>query len=322
MRYVEVSGVRLSVIGVGAWQFGSREWGYGEAYAENEAGRIVRRALDLGINLVDTAELYGFGRSERIVGRAVAGRRDEAFVATKLFPVLPVGPVVDRRGRASARRLGIDAIDLYQIHQPNPAVPIRSQMEGMRRLTEAGVVRHVGVSNFSLGRWQAAEAAFDGPVLSNQVRFSLVDRRPAEALVPWAAGHDRLVIAYSPLGQGLLSARYDAANTPRTGVRAMNSLFLPENLSRAGELLTVLRDVAKSHDATPAQVALAWLVRRPNVVAIPGASSVEQLEGNAAAADLDLSDDEDRELTATAEAFKPVEGAAAYPKLLRRRLPF
>jgi aryl-alcohol dehydrogenase-like predicted oxidoreductase len=322
MRYVEVSGVRLSVIGVGAWQFGSREWGYGEAYAENEAGRIVRRALDLGINLVDTAELYGFGRSERIVGRAIAGRRDEAFVATKLFPVLPVGPVVDRRGRASARRLGIDAIDLYQIHQPNPAVPIRSQMEGMRRLTEAGAVRHVGVSNFSLSRWRAAEAAYDGPVLSNQVRFSLVDRRPAEALVPWAAGHDRLVIAYSPLGQGLLSARYDAANTPRTGVRAMNSLFLPENLSRAGELLTALRDVAKSHDATPAQVALAWVVRRPNVVAIPGASSVEQLESNAAAADLDLSDDEDRELTATAEAFQPVQGVAAYAKLLRRRLPF
>lgn len=320
VRYLEVGGARLSVIGVGTWQFGSRDWGYGEGYAEGEAGRIVQRALALGINLLDTAEIYAFGRSERILGRAIAGRRDEAFVATKLLPVLPFAPIVEWRGRASARRLGIDAIDLYQIHQPNPVVPLRDQMDGMRRLVAGGVVRHVGVSNFSLARWQAAEAAFASSVLSNQVRFSLVDRRPLQELVPWAASHDRLVIAYSPLGQGLLSARYDATNTPRQGVRAMNPLFLPENLARAQGVLGTLRDVAKSHDATPAQVALAWVVRRPNVVAIPGASSVEQLEHNAAAADLELSDDDDARLTMAAEAFHPVEGRAALPELLRRRL--
>lgn len=321
MRYLEVSGVRLSVIGVGAWQFGSREWGYGESYAEEEAGRIVGRALDLGINLLDTAEIYGFGRSERIVGRAIAGRRNDAFVATKVFPLLPVGPVIEQRGRASARRLGIDAIDLYQIHQPNPVVPVSAQMDGMRRLVNAGVVRHVGVSNFPLARWQAAEAAFRGPVLSNQVRFSLVDRRPLGDLVPWAAANDRLVIAYSPLGQGLLSARYDATNAPSGGVRAMNLLFLPENLERAAPLLGALREIAMSHDATPAQVSLAWVIRRPNVVAIPGASSVGQLEHNAAAADLDLSDDEDAQLTAAAESFHPVDGPAGYVQMLRRRLP-
>ena len=322
MRYVDVSGVRLSVIGLGAWQFGSREWGYGPGYAEGEAGRIVQRALDLGINLVDTAEAYAFGRSERIVGKAIAGRRDEVFVATKLLPVAPVAPIIERRAKGSARRLGIDVIDLYQIHQPNPVVPLRAQMEGMRRVVSSGLVRHAGVSNFSLSRWQAAEAAYGGPVLSNQVRFSLVDRRPLADLVPWAAGHDRLVIAYSPLGQGLLSARYDATNAPRQGVRAMNPLFLPENLTRAHELLETLRELAKTHDATPAQVALAWVVRRPNVVAIPGASSVEQLERNAAAADLELSDDEDARLTAAAEAFRPLEGAAAVTRLVRRRLPF
>lgn len=322
MRWVEVGGARISVIGVGCWQFGSREWGYGPGYAEGEAGRIVQRALDLGINLLDTAEAYAFGRSERIVGRAIAGRRDEAFVATKLFPVLPVGPIVEQRGRASARRLEIETIDLYQIHQPNPVVPIRTQMEGMRRLVDGGVVRHVGVSNFSLDRWQAAEASFGGPVLSNQVRFSLVDRRPLDDLVPWAAANDRLVIAYSPLGQGLLSARYDSTNMPRKGVRSMNPHFLPENLARAHDLLGALRDIAKSHDATAAQVALAWVIRRPNTVAIPGASSVEQMERNAAAADLDLSEEEDARLTGAAEAYRPVEGAAALPTLLRRRLPF
>lgn len=321
MRFVEVSGVRLSAIGVGTWQFGSREWGYGDSYAKGEAVRIVQRALDLGINLLDTAEIYAFGRSERIVGQAIAGRRDEAFVATKLFPVAPVGPVTERRGRASAHRLGVDTIDLYQIHQPNPVVPLSLQMQGMRKLVAAGVVRHVGVSNFSLDRWQGAEAAYAGPVLSNQVRFSLVDRRPLAEMVPWAAVSDRLVIAYSPLGQGLLSARYDADNAPKGGVRAMNPLFLPENLERARRLLSTLRDVAGKHDATAAQVALAWVIRRPNVVAIPGASSVDQLEHNAAAADLDLSDEEDRELTEAAEAFRPVEGPAAIPRLLRRRLP-
>jgi aryl-alcohol dehydrogenase-like predicted oxidoreductase len=322
MRYVEVGGVRVSVIGLGTWQFGSRDWGYGKDYTDTEAGRIVERALDLGVNLLDTAEIYGFGGSERILGRAISGRRVEAFVATKLFPVVPVGPVIDHRGRASARRLGVEAIDLYQVHQPNPIVPIGVQMQGMRGLVTAGVVRHVGVSNFSLSRWQAAETAFGGPVLSNQVRFSLLDRRPLSELVPWAADQGRVVIAYSPLGQGVLSARYDAANAPKNGVRAMNPSFLPENLERVAPLLSALRDVAQRHNATPAQVALAWVIRRPNVVAIPGASRVEQLEHNAAAADLDLTDEEDRELTAAAEAFQPVQGPAAVPKMVRRLLPF
>jgi aryl-alcohol dehydrogenase-like predicted oxidoreductase len=192
----------------------------------------------------------------------------------------------------------------------------------MRRLVDEGLVRNVGVSNFSLARWQAAEAAFGGPVLSNQVRFSLVDRRPLEGLVPWAAAHDRLVIAYSPLGQGLLSARYDDSHPPAGGVRNMNPLFLPENLSRARNLLDTLRRMAESHQATPAQVSLAWVIRFANVIAIPGASSVDQLERNAAAADLELTDDENAELTAAANDFHPVEGPAALPKLLRRRLPF
>jgi len=319
MRTVTVGGVTLSAIGLGTWQFGSREWGYGADYADREALRITQRALDLGINLIDTAEIYAFGRSERIVGRAIAGRRREAFVATKVFPVAPVAPIVEQRGRASLARLGIDAIDLYQVHQPNPAVPLSSQMGGMRRLLDAGVIRHVGVSNFSLARWQAAERALGGPVLSNQVSYSLVALGPEDDLVPWASTHDRLVIAYSPLGQGLLSARFDGS-TPPGGVRAANALFLPENLAAAAPLLGALRDIGATHGATPAQVALAWVIRRPNVVAIPGASSVGQLEQNAAAADLDLSDEEDERLLGAARAFRPVRGLAAAPRLLRQRL--
>src|SRR3954447_11653812 len=145
MRYVEAGGVRLSAIGLGTWQFGSREWGYGSDYAGNEAVAITRRALDLGINLIDTAEAYAFGKSERIVGQAIAGRRDDAFLATKLLPVMPLAPIVVDRATRSARRLGVDAIDLYQVHWPNPVVPDRFAMDGLRRLLDDGVIRNAGV---------------------------------------------------------------------------------------------------------------------------------------------------------------------------------
>jgi aryl-alcohol dehydrogenase-like predicted oxidoreductase len=317
MRFVEVAGVRLSSIGLGCWQFGSSDWGYGEEYARREAGAIVTRALDLGVNLVDTAEIYAYGRSERILGEAIRSRRDEVFLATKLFPLVPIAPVVEHRAHASARRLGVDAIDLYQVHWPNPLVPNGPTMDGMRRVLDDGLVRHAGVSNFSLARWEAAEQRLGRPVLSNQVQYSLAQRKPERDLLPYAQRADRVVIAYSPLAQGLLSCRYDGTSPPQGWVRRGNALFLPENIERAGELLDALRRVAKQHDATPAQVALAWVIRRPNVVAIPGASSVAQLESNVAAADLDLSDDDDALLTDAADRFQPRTGPSAFPALAK-----
>ncbi|MBV8951899.1 MAG: aldo/keto reductase [Actinobacteria bacterium] len=320
MRYVEVGGVRVSAIGLGTWQFGSGEWGYGDDYARHEAGAIVHRALDLGVNLLDSAEVYGRGRSEKIVGEAIRDRRAEVFLATKLLPIMPLPPIVQWRARESARRLGVDRIDLYQVHWPNPVVPDRPIMEGMRRVLDSGLVAHAGVSNYSLARWQRAEAALGRPVLSNQVRYNLVQRNPERELLPWAQSQGRIVIAYSPLAQGFLSGRYDADHLPGGSARRTNPLFLPENMARAGELVDTLRTVAKQYDATPSQVALAWLIHRPNVVAIPGASSVAQLEANVAAADLDLSDEELRTVDAAAERFRPVSGAAAVPGLARRVL--
>ena len=237
MQYVEVAGVRVSKIGLGCWQFGSREWGYGREYASDEAIKITHKALDLGINLIDTAEIYAFGQSERIVGRAIAGRRTEAFVATKIWPLMPVAPIVVDRGRRSAGRLKIDTIDLYQVHQANPVVPDAATMDGMRQLQRAGTIRHVGVSNYSLDRWKRAERALGSPVVSNQVEYSLAQRTPDQDVVPFAAANDRLIIAYSPLAQGFLAAKYDAHNPPG-GVRLTNPLFLEENLdprSRAAE---------------------------------------------------------------------------------------
>jgi len=317
MRFVEVGGARVSVMGLDCWQFGSSDWGYGDDYARRDAGAIVERALDLGVNLVDTAEIYAYGQSERIVGEAIRGRRDDVFLATKLFPLLPLAPVVEHRAQASARRLGVDAIDLYQVHWPNPVVPNGPTMDGMQRVIEKGLVRHAGVSNFSRARWEDAERRLGRPVISNQVQYSLVQRKPERELVPYAQRAARLVIAYSPLAQGLLSGRYDGTNPPRGWVRRGNVLFLPENIARAGGLLDALRQVAKLHDATPAQVALAWVIRHPNVVAIPGASSVAQLESNVAAADLELSDDDDARLNSAADRFEPRKGPSTYPALAR-----
>jgi len=318
VRYVEAAGVRLSVVGLGAWQFGSGEWGYGKAYASGTAPEIVDRSLDLGVNLIDTAEIYGFGRSERIVGQAIADRRAAAFVATKLLPLAPFGPLVAWRARGSLGRLGVDVLDLYQLHGPNPAVPIRATMAALAGLQRDGLVRHVGVSNFSLDRWTAAERALLGPVVTNQVRYSLIERGPERDLLPWAQEHDRIVIAYSPLGQGLLSGRYDEDHPPR-GLRASTAAFLPENLRRAAPLLGTLREVAAGHGVTSAQVALAWLVRRPNVVVIPGASSAAQAESNAQAAEIDLTDGEDAALTGASDAYRPLRGVAAVSQGVRVR---
>jgi aryl-alcohol dehydrogenase-like predicted oxidoreductase len=320
MRYLDLgTAKKISKIGLGAWQFGSREWGYGERYAEQEAQAIVSRALELGVTLFDTAEIYGFGRSERILGRALGERLESVFLATKILPVLPIAPVVEQRAVASANRLDARRLDLYQVHQPNPVVRDGTIMRGMRALQRVGLVGEVGVSNYSLARWRAAEDALGSRVLSNQVRYNLVDRAPERELLPYAESSGRLLIAYSPLAQGLLSGRYQADSRPANRVRAANPLFLPENLRRAGDLIAVLREVADAHSVTPAQIALAWVIRHPAVVAIPGASSVQQMESNAAAADITLTDDQYQALQAASARFRPVAGPAAVLRLARTR---
>lgn len=320
MRYLDVDGLGpVSRIGLGTWQFGSREWGYGNAYADRAARDIVRRARELGITLFDTAEIYGFGRSERILGEALGHERGEVVVASKVFPVAPFPPIVRQRCAHSAARLGLDRIPLYQVHQPNPVVPDSVIMPGLRQLLDEGRIGAAGVSNYSLARWRKADTALGRPVVSNQVQFSLAHAAPLEDLVPFAERENRLVIAYSPLAQGLLGGRYDAEHRPG-GVRAVNPLFGTENLRRVAPLLDLLRDVAAAHQAKPAQIALAWLVDLPRVVVIPGASSVEQLEFNAAASEISLTPAENDELTAAARAFSPASGMQTLVDGVRERL--
>ena len=292
MKYVDLGDRRASVIGLGLWQFGSREWGWGESLTEPEAVCIVGRALDLGINLFDTAELYGGGRSEAILGRTLTGRRDEAIIATKVSPHHLTRRAVREAAQRSLGRLGVDSIDLYQVHWPNRFIPISSTMLGMKDLLEAGQVKAVGVSNFSLGRWRRAEASLGAPVISNQVQFHLLDQRPLAELAPYVERRRGWVIlAYSPLAQGVLGGRYDAASTP-DDFRSSNPAFSKASFERVSPLLDALREIGRRHGATPAQIALAWLIHQPNVIVIPGARSVEQVEQNAAAADLELSTEE------------------------------
>ncbi len=321
MKFVETSGVKVSSIGLGTWQFGSREWGYGPEYAERTALELVHRALELGVNLIDTAEFYGFGKSEAIIGKAISGLRDQVYVATKLFPIFPVRSLVVSRAKASAVRLKVDAIDLYQLHWPNPVMPITETVRGLKTLLDDGIIRNVGVSNFSLNQWRSAEIALGKPIISNQVHFSLLTRGPETELVPFAQANNRIVIAYSPLEQGVLSGKYSSMNRPK-GMRSTRKFFLPTNLDRLRPLLDKLGQIATGHDASSAQIALAWLISKPNVIAIPGAATVAQLESNVAAADIELSKNEIETLDEMSSQFEPVGPGALLTDLktfVRRR---
>jgi aryl-alcohol dehydrogenase-like predicted oxidoreductase len=304
MQYVEVEGLLVSRIGLGAWQFGSREWGYGEGYAAEIAPALVRRAIELGITMIDTAEAYGPARSERIIGETLtsipAAARAPVVVATKFMPIAPAEPVVAWQAAGSRRRLRMDTLDLYYAHWPNPLVSPRRVMQSLRPLVESGVVRRVGVSNYTLEAWRAAERALRAPVVANQVRFSLVSSGPAADLVPYAAVEDRLVVAYSPLGQGLLTGPHNWANA--RGFRTATRMLRGDG-PRLAPLAGAVAEIAAVHGATPAQVALAWVIHHPNTIAIPGARTIEQLEENAAAADLVLGADELAHLSQAAEAY-------------------
>ena len=183
MRYLDAAGLRTSVVGLGTWQFGSREWGYGEAYAAETAPALVHRALELGITMFDTAEAYGPGRSERILAGALAAVPDVdragLIVATKFLPIAPAEPIVARQAAGSRRRLAVDALDLYYAHWPNPLVSVAQDDAGAAAARRRRPRPARGRQQLRAGRWQEAERALRAPVVANQVRFSLVSPGPA-----------------------------------------------------------------------------------------------------------------------------------------------
>ena len=220
-------------------------------------------------------------------------------MATKFTPIAPAEPIVAWQAAGSRRRLGMDALDLFYVHWKNPFVSARRVMQAMRPLVDKGLVRRAGVSNFTLAQWREAEAALRAPAVANQVQFSLAAPGPAEELVPYAEAAGRVVVAYSPLGQGVLAGRTDwsGAGFGRPQAR------LARRRDGLDPMQVVIRRVAEAHGATPAQVALAWVISHPNTLAIPGARTIEQLEENAAAADLELTEEELVQLTVVSRAF-------------------
>ncbi len=314
MRHVLIGEFKASAIGLGGWQFGGKEWGWTPEHRAEDI-RIIHRALELGINFIDTAEGYSKGKSEAIIGEALEGREDEVFVATKLMPIMPTPGRIVKAADASRKRLRMETMDLYQIHWPNPVIPLGAQMNGMRQVRDGGMAKHLGVSNFSLNMWQKAEKNLGGPVISNQVQYNLL-RRGAEKLLSWAQANGRVVIAYSPLAQGMLTGKYSAENVPG-GCRKMNTAFTKAGIDAAQPLLKALAEVAKAHDATSAQIALAWLIHHPNVIAIPGAKNVAQLEQNVAAGEIELSEEEFARLTEASDGAAK-GGVKTVPQMVGR----
>jgi aryl-alcohol dehydrogenase-like predicted oxidoreductase len=308
------SGLTVAAIGLGC--MGMSEF-YGPA-DEAESHRAFDRALDLGVDLLDTADIYGFGRNEELVGRLVAGRRDRVVLATK-FGILRDPARPDFRGLdaspahiraacdASLRRLGVEVIDLYYAHRLDPKVPVEETVGAMSELVRAGKVRALGLSEVSVGALRRAMAVY--PIAAVQSELSLWSR-DQEPVAEACAALGVAFVAYSPLGRGLLAgAVRGEADLAQDDFRRTLPRFQGENLARNLALAEGLASLARARGATTAQLALAWLLARgPHVVPIPGTRRVARVEENIAAAGLRLSPEELGQLEDAAAAGRVAGG--------------
>jgi aryl-alcohol dehydrogenase-like predicted oxidoreductase len=308
------TGLPITRVGVGAWAIGGGGWEFGWGPQEDEQSlAAIRRALEHGVNWIDTAAAYGFGRSEEVVGRALADvpRGERPYVFTKCS--LLEGPgrrvvhnlkrdSILREAQASLERLGLDAIDLYQIHWPNPPEDIEEGWAALAELKEQGLVRHIGVSNFDTDQLRRIEGI--APVETIQPQYSLIERDSEDELLPFAQRERIGVIVYSPMGSGLLTGKMTRARIeqfPEDDWRKHDERFQEPQLSGNLELVERLRAVAARHDTEPGTVAVAWTLRNPAVdAAIVGFRRPDQVDPVLPAANLDL----------TAEDVEEIEGRA------------
>ncbi len=288
MRRLGAGGPEITVVGYGAWQAGGRSWG--ERRPDAEVIDAMRTALDCGQNWIDTAEVYGDGVSEQLVGRAIEGRRDQMLVFTKVAPDDEGSGIRPDQIRTavegSLRRLGIDHIDLYQVHWSDDAVPVEETWGAMAELAREGLVRHIGVSNFDRSLIERCLPIH--PVASVQNEFSLIEQSDREALLPWLAEQSIGYLCYSPLGSGLLSGALSADTTFgeddwRSGELAATRVA--DAAARLGHLQTV----ASRLDAPLACVVLAWAIQQHGVTAvIAGSLKADHVRANSGAGDLEL----------------------------------
>jgi aryl-alcohol dehydrogenase-like predicted oxidoreductase len=302
------TGMQITRVGFGAWAIGGGCWEFGWGSQEDEESiAAIQHALEQGVNWIDTAAAYGFGHSEEVVGKAIARLASKPYVFTKCS--LLEGPgrkvvhslkrdSVLREAEASLSRLGVDAIDLYQIHWPNPALEIAEGWSALAELKERGLVRHIGVSNFDAE--QLRRIAEIAPVETLQPPYSLVDRGAEDTILPYAEQAGIGVIVYSPMGSGLLTGsmtRNRIAHLPDDDWRKHDERFTEPQLTRHLELVNRIGKVAVRHRTTAGAVAIAWTLRNPAVDgAIVGFRNPFQVDPLLPAASLTLTDEDVAEI--------------------------
>ena len=301
-KQLGTTGLEITRLGFGAWAIGGGEWEFGWGPQDDEQSiAAIHRALERGINWIDTAAAYGFGRSEQIVGRALNGLAERPYVFSKCS--LLEGPErtvvhslkrdsILREAHDSLERLGIDAIDLYQIHWPIPAVDILEGWATLAELKEQGLVHHIGVSNFDVEQLGAIQQL--APVETLQPQYSLIEREAEGELLPFTEREGIGVIVYSPMGSGMLSGgmtRERVEGLPADDWRGRDPRFNEPQLSRNLDLVERLRAVAERYDTTPGAIAVAWTLRNPAVDgAIVGFRRPDQVDPILPALGLELSD--------------------------------
>lgn len=303
LRSLGGSELQVSAIGLGCWQFSKgknlvgRFW---PALPQETIAQVVKASVDAGITWFDTAEVYGGGESERALAQAlktVGVAPGTVTVASKWWPLARTAGSITGTIDERLRCLHPYPIDLYQIHQPFSLSPVSAQMRAMARLVEAGKIRYVGVSNFAAKRMREAHRALALQglhLVSNQMKYSLLDRRiEQDGVLDTARELGISIIAYSPLEQGILTGRFhEPESSPQnlSRMRRMSGNYRPASLARSRPVIEALKEVAKGHQATVAQIALAWLLQAHGdaIVAIPGASSVRQVQSNAGAMQIEL----------------------------------
>jgi aryl-alcohol dehydrogenase-like predicted oxidoreductase len=298
------TGMGITRVGVGAWAMGGGgwDWAWG-GQDDDESVAAIHRALELGVNWIDTAAQYGFGHSERVVGRAIEGVAPRPYVFTKCGQ--PEGPgrttahslrrdSIRREVDGSLERLGVDAIDLLQIHFPIPDEEVEEGWSALAELKGEGVVRHIGVSNFDVAQLRRAQAI--APVETLQPQYSLIARDVEDAILPFAEAEGIGVIVYSPMGSGMLTGRMTRERVealPDDDWRRHDPRFREPLLTAHLALVDRLQAVAERHGVTPAAVAVAWTLCNPAVDgAIVGVRRPDQVAPVVAAADVVLDDDD------------------------------
>ena len=289
MRALGNTEIAISPILMGTWQAGKAMW---TDIDDNETRRAVRAAFDAGITTFDTAEVYGNGHSERIVGEALAGVRDKTVIATKVFSNHLKSNQVKIACHRSLKNLQTDYIDLYQIHWPpgsfgHAQVPMEETMAALQELKDQGKIRAIGVSNFN--RQQMEEIIQYGDIVSLQPPYSLFWRHADKDGGDYCRQNGLTLLAYSPMAQGLLTGKFGPGHQFAKGDhRASNRLFQPEHFARVQNALAQLKPLADAKGISLAQLALAWTIAQPNTCAIAGARNAEQAVMNAAAAQITL----------------------------------